>query len=193
MIPMGQDCTMQVRRLPIRNGSCGIAVALTALWLSACGDRGKEPDLLAFPRSAGPDEFTILPNRPLEPPDDYSTLPVPAPGESNRTTFNPTADAITALGGSPEAAARGSTDRTLISHAGRFGTDRDIRQTLVAEDLEFRRRNNGRLLERIFNVNVYFRSYEDQTLDRYRELSRLRGLGIRTPAAPPDPTIQESR
>jgi hypothetical protein len=47
--------------------------------------------------------------------------------------------------------------------------------------------NDGRLLERLFNVNVYFKAYRSQELDQYLELQRLRRLGIRTPAAPPDP------
>jgi len=166
------------------------AAALAALWLSACGGRDKEPDLLSFPRPPGPDEFTIIPNRPLETPDDYSALPPPVPGDADRVTIDPYADAIAALGGEPEVTVRGGADGALISHTGRFGVGRNIRQTLAAEDLEFRRRNDGRLLERIFNVNVYFNSYRDQSLDRYRELARLRGLGIRTPAAPPNPTIQ---
>jgi hypothetical protein len=42
-------------------------------------------------------------------------------------------------------------------------------------------------LERLFNVNVYFKAYKKQELDQYRELERFRRAGIRTPAAPPDP------
>ena len=60
-----------------------------------------------------------------------------------------------------------------------------IRQTLATEDLEFRRKNDGRLLERIFNVNVYFKAYRDYALDQYAELARWRKAGARTPSAPP--------
>ena len=41
----------------------------------------------------------------------------------------------------------------------RFGVDGGIRSTLASEDLEWRRDNNGRILERLFNVNVYFKAY----------------------------------
>ncbi len=51
--------------------------------------------------------------------------------------------------------------------------------------LEYRRRNNGRVLERVFNVNVYFNAYRKQSLDQYAELERLRARGIRTVSAPP--------
>jgi hypothetical protein len=44
------------------------------------------------------------------------------------------------------------------------------------------------VLERLFNVNVYFRAYQRQSLDKYAELDRFRRLGVRTPAAPPNYT-----
>jgi hypothetical protein len=58
---------------------------------------------------------------------------------------------------------------------------------LAASDLEFRQVNRGLLLERAANVNVYFRAYAKQALDQHAELARLRGAGVRTPAAPPLP------
>lgn len=60
-----------------------------------------------------------------------------------------------------------------------------IRGTLAAEDLEFRRKNDGRLLERVFNVNVYFDAYEPMSLDQHAELERWRAQGLLTPSAPP--------
>ena len=64
-----------------------------------------------------------------------------------------------------------------------------LEELLAAEDLEFRRQNDGRVLERLFNVNVYYEAYESQSLDKYFELQRLRNAGIRTPAAPPNPEL----
>ena len=64
--------------------------------------------------------------------------------------------------------------------------------TLAAEDLEWRRENNGRLLERLFNVNVYYSSYKPMSLDQHLELERLRQMGVWTPSAPPDPEIKSS-
>jgi len=56
--------------------------------------------------------------------------------------------------------------------------------------LAFRRGHKGRLLERAFNVNVYYRAYRKQSLDQYKELRRFRRLGVRTPAAPPETTVK---
>lgn len=166
---------------------CAICLAL-----AACGGSG-EPNLLNInqPRSEGPDEFAILPNKPLETPEDLNALPPPTPGGANRTDPTPFADATRALGGRPEVLTRGSADRALVAYAGRYGTDPDIRAELAAADLEFRRQNDGRLLERLFNTNVYFSAYERFALDQYAELERLRRAGIRTSAVPPEPTADE--
>jgi hypothetical protein len=74
----------------------------------------------------------------------------------------------------------------LVSAATRYGVSPQIRQQLAREDLEYRRRNDGRLLERIFDVNVYHRAYRRQALDQQRELERFRRAGARTVAAPPE-------
>jgi len=158
-----------------------LGAALVAL--AACGGSG-DPRLMNLRNTeSGPDEFSVLPTEPIEIPQNMRELPPPTPGGVNRTDPDPEGDAIRALGGNPERAARASGD--VITYASRFGVSPDIRGTLAAEDLEFRRRNDGRLLERIFNTNVYFRAYRPLALDRYAELERLRRAGIRTPAAPP--------
>ena len=73
--------------------------------LAACGGSA-EPDLLNIsqPRSEGPDEFAILPAKPLEVPEDLAALPEPTPGGSNLTDPTPFADAAVAMGGNPETA-----------------------------------------------------------------------------------------
>lgn len=163
--------------------------AMAALtMLSACGSQN--PRLLNVTSSTdGPDEFAILPNRPLEAPETFAELPPPTPGGANRSDLNPVADAVAALGGNPAVLNAGvpAGDRGLISYVSRNGRSQTIRSELAAEDLEFRRRNDGRLMERLFNVNVYFRAYKSQSLDQYAELERFRRLGVRTPAAPPNP------
>ncbi len=164
--------------------------AMTAV-LVACGSRDRAPDLLNIRSNTdGPDEFAILPGKPLQSPENFSDLPEPTPGGSNITDPTPRQDAVAALGGRPELIQRSGQpgpDGSLLSHAARFGIATDIRQQIAAEDLEFRRTHRGRILERLFNVNRYSRAYEDQALDRRAELLRMRRLGIRTPAAPPDP------
>ncbi|MGB8623987.1 MAG: DUF3035 domain-containing protein, partial [Paracoccaceae bacterium] len=102
----------------------------------------------------------------------------------------PEADAVAALGGNPARLAETgipSSDSALVAQTTRFGVAQSIRQTLAAEDLEYRRRNDGRLLERVFSVNVYFRAYAKQALDQYAELLRWRQAGARNVGAPPNP------
>ncbi len=158
------------------------AIAAVAA-LSAC-DRNRDPQLLNVKANGdGPDEFAILPNKPLTQPEDYTALPQPTPGGANRADLTPLSDATLALGGNP---AGGISDGGLVNHVSRYGRDGTIREQLASEDLEFRRENNGRLLERVFNVNVYYKAYREQSLDQYRELERLRRLGVRTVSAPPE-------
>ena len=164
------------------------AIAIVAmLGLAACGSRDKPPSLMNIKATQGPDEFGILPPKPLEMPQSLSDLPEPTPGGANLTDPQPFDDAAIALGGKPQAQAGGipAADGALYAHAGRFGVDGGIRQTLAAEDLEWRRDNNGRVLERLFNVNVYFKAYRKQWLDQHAELARWRAKGVRTPSAPP--------
>ncbi len=162
---------------------------ISVLALAGCGNKDKIPQLMNIKSSTtGPDEFTVLPTKPLQAPKDYASLPAPTPGGSNLTDPTPDADAVAALGGRGSLLTRNGTlgaDGGLVSHATRFGVASGIRETLAAEDLDYRRRHNGKLLERMLNVNVYAREYRPMALDRYRELKRLRRAGVRTPAAPP--------
>ncbi|HHI70924.1 MAG TPA: DUF3035 domain-containing protein [Rhodobacteraceae bacterium] len=169
-------------------------VIIAGLALSACGRRNKEPHLMNIrSNTAGPDEFTVLPGKPLEAPDFKAPLPTPTPGGTNLTDPTPKADAVAALGGNPARVATtgagniGRGDGALVSHASRFGVAGGIRQTLAAEDVDYRRRHNGKLLERWFNLNTYYKAYKPLSLDQYRELERFRRLGVRTPSVPPDP------
>lgn len=170
-------------------GRAGLLAALVLL--AACGRSDRVPNLLNI-RSNTPDEFSILPTKPLEQPADYTALPEPTPGGTNRVDPTPKADAVAVLGGNPAALGRTGIpagDGALVNYASRYGRTPDIRATLAAADLEYRRKNDGRLLERVFNVNVYFRAYRAMSLDQHAELERWRLLGIRTPSAPPDPEI----
>lgn len=168
-----------------------VAVLVAAGLVSGCA-RDREPQLLNI-RTTTPDEFGILPTKPLETPEDYAALPAPTPGGSNRVDPAPHADAVAALGGNPAALARTgipAADGALYRQATRYGLVPGIRPELAAADLEYRRANDGRLLERAFNVNVYFRAYRPMSLDQHAELERWRLLGVRTPSAPPDPEVE---
>lgn len=165
-------------------GRAIIAIA-TMVTLAACGDKGA-PQLMNLRAGQGPDEFAIVPPKSLDMPENLSDLPEPTPGGANRTDRNPEAEAIAALGGKASAAGGiPSADAALYAQAARFGVDGGIRTTLASEDLDWRRDNNGRILERLFNVNVYYKAYRKQRLDQQAELARWRALGIRTSSAPP--------
>ncbi len=160
-------------------------IAVTAvLTLVACADG--TPSLMNLRSGQGPDEFAIVPPKPLQMPESLAELPEPTLGGSNRADPQPFDEAIVALGGSPSAAGGiPAGDGALYSHAARFGVEAGIRSTLASEDLEWRRDNNGRILERLFNVNVYYKAYRKQRLDQQAELARWRALGLKTPSAPP--------
>ncbi len=155
---------------------------MTLLALCACATG--EPRLMHLRNpDPGPDEFAILPPKALTLPEDVKTLPAPTLGGTNLTDPTPEADAILALGGNPAAGVSGNAG--LTGYAGRYGTDPAIRAELAANDLELRRNNRGRVLERLFNVNSYFRAYSGESLDKEAELARWRARGVRTPSAPP--------
>ena len=159
-------------------------LGVAALGLSACSQR--EPDLINFKNGQdGPDEFSILPTKPLENPPSLAELPPPTPGGTNLVDPNPDFEAIAALGGRPSVLTRSSDDGGLVRYAGRYGVSPSIRGELAAEDLEFRRRNDGRLLERWFNLSVYNNSYERQELNQYDELRRMRNAGVASSSSPP--------
>ena len=159
-------------------------VCATFVVLSACSDG---PSLMNLRNDeAGPDEFSVLPTAPLEIPDGIASrpLPLPTPGGINRVDPDPEGDVAAALGGNVARANRNAAD--IVSYASRFGVSPQIRGTLAAEDLAFREANQGLLLERLFNVNVYYDAYRPLALNRYAELERMRRAGIRTPSAPPE-------
>ena len=163
---------------------------LASLGVAACGASGdRAPDLLVISESSrdGPDEFAILPTEPLVIPEDLTSLPSPTPGQANRTDPTPRQDAIAALGGNSAVLSRASNDGALVRYAGRYGVSENIRETLAEADLRFRQNNDGLPLERLFNVNIYFETYEPLSLDQRRELERLRRAGIRTSSVPPEP------
>ncbi|QDY69937.1 DUF3035 domain-containing protein [Qingshengfaniella alkalisoli] len=162
-----------------------ILIALAGLGLAACGS--SNPKLMKFPApKTGPDEFLVVPAKPLQTPPD-ATLPPPAPGYANRADATPRQDAVAALGGNPAALNSGTTagEAGMVTYASRYGRDGSIRQTLAVEDAEYRRRNQGRLLERIAGQDVYYDAYERQSLDQQAEIDRFRDANVPTPSAPP--------
>lgn len=163
-------------------------IVLTAAGVSACGNNGDDRafvDRVGLTSVQAPDEFSVLPQKPLELPEDLAALPQPVPGAVNRTDLTPEADALVALTGRPGRAAATGSDNALLSATTRSGVNPQIRPLLAAEDAEYRENNKGRLLERLFGRSNELIIYQNVTLDAQAELLRLRAQGIKTPAMPP--------
>lgn len=137
----------------------------------------------------GPDEFLVLPPKPLTAPADYTSLPTPTPGGANITDATPQSDAIAALGGRPSALAAGqsipASDAGLLAASSRYGVEANVRETLAAEDAALlkRKRRGGRI--KLVPVDRYAQIYAKQTLEPYAANEAFRRAGVATPSAPP--------
>ena len=161
----------------------GLAIT-AAVFLTAC-EGARNADI----GNEGPDEFLVLPTKPLETPDDLTALPEPTPNGINRADQRPLEDAVVALGGrgdrlTPSGSIR-SDEQAILAAATRLGVTQNIRQITAEEDEQYRRQNGERILERAFGVDGYLCRYAPQRLDADAELLRMRRLGVRTPTAPP--------
>lgn len=163
---------------PLR--AAAILAALGAL--AGCGEGGIAGGLRAAGVAGTPDEFLVLPTRPLEMPPDLSTLPPPIPGATNRVDYRPRAEAVAGLTGSSGVAGTAAAP-ALVARAG--PVDPAIRQRLATEDAAFRRDNRPRVLERLAGRDIEGLTYRRMTLDARAESERLRALGLRVPPAPP--------
>lgn len=163
---------------------CALLIAVLAI--AGCSNAGLR-DLRT--NGAGPDEFLIMPVKPLTQPANFAELPEPTPGGTNRTDPQPNVDAIVALGGRASALEdQGvpSSDGGLVTYASRNGVPENIRQTLAQEDQDFRNRR-GRLTQfRLFRTDRYNQVYNQQMLNPFEVERQFRGAGIATPSAPPE-------
>lgn len=176
MIRIGRDRLM-------RRVACAAALATAACVLAGCQSGGLAGALRSAGVGASPDEFLVLPTKPLEMPVDLAALPPPTPGATNLVDPRPDLDAVAALTGRPSAAGTASAP-ALIARAG--PVDPQIRARLAAEDATYRSENRGLLLERWANKDSPDWSiYENMRLDAEAEFERLRSRGYRVPAAPP--------
>ncbi len=175
----------------MRVGTVTRAGVVLALLVSVSACTPKPPSIMQIERGqVTPDEFAILPSKPIEIPQDMSALPPPNPLGANRTDATPRADAVAALGGNParmQLDGKLGADGALIRQGTRYGITPEIRTELATDDLEFRSRKRGRLLERLFQVPTYYRAYEKDSLNQHGTLELYRLNGLPTPAAPPDP------
>ena len=153
-------------------------------FIGGCGS--SEPNKLRYFKSGGaPEEFDVAIYQRLEVLDGIGDKALPKPGsQANRADINPATEAITILGGDVNAGKATTASRALFDYTSRFGASGNIRQILAAEDKEFRQKNQGRLLHRLFKVTTYYSVYADQALDPVVENNRLKTRGIKTPRIP---------
>jgi len=166
----------------------GLALALM-LGLSACAGSGGRQSLPSANKS-GPDEFQVLPGKPLQTPANYTDLPEPTPGAGNLADATPRADAVAALGGNPARLQRSgipAADSALLAFTGRFGVVAGIRDLLRGANKGAGRGRGGFSFFGLFSNSRLFSAFSGQALDQYKELERLRAAGIDTPSAPPGP------
>ncbi|WP_170411815.1 DUF3035 domain-containing protein [Ruegeria atlantica] len=162
-------------------------IALTLAFAAAgCSDIGLRH--LQAP-GAGPDEFSVLPVKPLTEPKDYAFLPAPTPGGENLTDPTPKADAVVALGGNAASlnpnTAIPSADAALVTASSRYGVPANTRQEIEAQDAEFRRKQARLTRLRLFNVDRYSQVYRRETLNPDIQNEAARQAGIETPSSPP--------
>lgn len=158
--------------------------------LAACSGEDRDTRLRTFyNNSGGPEEFAILPNKPLEAPQNFRELPQPTPGGSNRTDLTPKADAVAALGGRPSALNQTGvpgSEGALVAYTGRNGRAADIRPVLAQEDEDFRKRKSRFTNIRLFRIDRYYQVYKRQSIDAQSTANRWRRAGAPTPTAPPE-------
>ena len=159
--------------------------------LAGCGGddaAGNDPDLVERVIAGAyeaPEEFAVVPKKPLEMPSDMTALPPPSADGTSRSEPNPRADALTALIGRPTTGSSSAGDSALLAAAGAQRARPDIRAVLAAEDAAFRRRNQGLILDRLFGVFTEGERYARYKLDAEAELLRLRARGVWVPQLPP--------
>ncbi|WP_317625976.1 DUF3035 domain-containing protein [Rhodalgimonas zhirmunskyi] len=167
----------------------GIILIAAALTLSACAGRERDITLRVVQSDqSGPDEFGIIPGKPLQQPDQYTTLPAPNPGGANRTDQNPLGDGVAALGGNPARLNPAGVPRgesALVAYAGRNGVDPNVRTELAQQDEDYRRRKSVFTKFRLKRTDLYNKIYKNETLNAQREMNRYRRAGVPTPTAPP--------
>lgn len=160
------------------------ALLLATLALGGCAEGGVAGVLRSAGAGGTPDEFMVLPTKPLEMPADMAALPAPTPGASNRVDYHPDVEAVASLTGKETAAAGTASAGALIARAGPVAPN--IRADLAADDAVFREENRGQLIPRLlFQGNEDKLTYEGVMLDAPTAFEQLRARGIAVPPAPP--------
>ncbi|MFT3974260.1 MAG: DUF3035 domain-containing protein [Amaricoccus sp.] len=156
-----------------------LLLAVTAV--AGCQGRGAAGALRSAGVGSTPDEFMVLPTKPLDMPKDLAALPPPTPGAVNRVDYQPLQQAVAGLTGRPTLATTNGT--VLVARAG--PVDPNVRTELASEDAEWRATHHGLFFERMFTRDKASLVYKPMVLDAPAELERLRRMGIEVPPPPP--------
>ena len=157
-------------------------IFVTLFLLSACSsDDARLRDL--YDVGTGPEEFAVLPSKPLTIPSNLKNLPVPDLAAGNLADPTPKRDLIEMLGGSIDnSISIPEKDQNLLKYVSRAGVDTNIREELAEEDRKFLRRMGVLTSVKLFRVDRYNQIYRKMTLSAPKELERWRSLGVRTPS-----------
>lgn len=116
------------------------------------------PHLMNLLADAGPRRIRRPARSAVATPESLTELPAPTPGGSNITGTDARGRcrfvALAAIRCRQQMPS--SSNAGLVNYAGRLGRSADIRQTLAAEDLDWRRTHDGRFLQRLFGTTVYY-------------------------------------
>lgn len=163
----------------------GLIVVSLALGVSGCSKKG----LMDLRHNGnGPDEFMVLPTKPLDMPDRMAALPAPTPGGANRADATPKADAVAALGGRPDALVpqgASAADGALVAQVSRYGVPSNTREVLAEADAKFRKRQARGTRVRLFPVDRYKQAYRRDAIDPFDQAEQFRRAGAETPTSPP--------
>lgn len=156
-----------------------LALVLASVLLAGCGDNSVQRTLGILRQ--GPDEFKVLPTRPLEIPAS-DVLPVPDPNAPARVVSDPLSIARKALG-APKAGSGtpSSVEVSLLNRLGAANPPAGIRET-VEQDLKAQAEEDTLLVHDILGVTEA-RARAASILVTSEEVERLRGLGVL--ASPP--------
>ena len=152
------------------------AVAMVALLgLAGCEDNSLRSQLGLLHQ--GPDQFAVLPNRPIEVPD-HDDLPPPEPGAASPIAPDPLGEVKLALGSVAAAPLSEPSDgeRTVMAMLGPLPVEDGIREMLAAEHEEMLDEDTP-LVHKIFGIEQR-RYRRANALDASEELDRLRGAGV---------------
>jgi len=183
-----------------RHATAAALLFIGAAALSGCSEGGLAGTLRATGAVSSPDEFMVLPTKPLEIPQNLAALPPPQPGTANRVDRNPEVEAVAGLTGR-QPTAGGASAGPLLARAG--PADPTIRSRLAQEDAAYRSQNGGLLLERVFTNDPERLTYRGMILYAPGEFEQLRAAGMAVPpasprvlseeVAPPEPSGAELR